>query len=105
MCQNQELITSYPKSFPFFAHVLRGFPNSLRLFTTQDLLLHHGDLVLMDRRIAGTKPNGLQRPSRWRVTHRAGGLRARHCPRRLRSEDARSFVTLVPWRMRLSGRR
>eukprot|EP00434_Breviolum_minutum_P016041 symbB.v1.2.014139.t2/scaffold1026.1/size143273/5 len=60
-----------------------------------DLLLHHGDLVVMDRQIAGTLPNGFQRSQRLWVTHRAGGLLAKRCPKHLKTSDARSFITLV----------
>ncbi|CAE8701632.1 unnamed protein product, partial [Polarella glacialis] len=58
--------------------------------------LAHGDLMLMDRGISGTKLNGLQRQRAFRVTHRAGGVLAPHSPA-LPGEvrSARSFVTLV----------
>eukprot|EP00933_Yihiella_yeosuensis_P028926 TRINITY_DN22696_c0_g1_i1.p1 TRINITY_DN22696_c0_g1~~TRINITY_DN22696_c0_g1_i1.p1 ORF type:complete len:374 (+),score=62.48 TRINITY_DN22696_c0_g1_i1:46-1167(+) len=66
-----------------------------------DLLLSHGDMVLMDRGIAGTRPSGWQRQKALRVTHRAGGLLAKHCPSSVSAASAalssatRSFVTLV----------
>ena len=60
-----------------------------------DLLVKHGDLILMDRDVAGTLRSGWQRQKSMRVTHRAGGLLARHCPEHLKDSNAKSFVTLV----------
>eukprot|EP00927_Polykrikos_kofoidii_P071545 TRINITY_DN67805_c0_g1_i1.p1 TRINITY_DN67805_c0_g1~~TRINITY_DN67805_c0_g1_i1.p1 ORF type:complete len:368 (-),score=26.22 TRINITY_DN67805_c0_g1_i1:39-1142(-) len=62
------------------------------------VLLRHGDLVLMDRAISGTKPNGraYELTRSLRMTHRAGGLAAQHAPRLLHDGfDRRGVATLV----------
>ncbi len=55
------------------------------------------DWTCENRQIAGTLPNGFQRSGRLWVTHRAGGLLAKRCPKHLKASDARSFITLVSW--------
>lgn len=68
------------------------------------VILRHGDLVLMDRSIAGTRANGVawEREKCLRVTHRAGGMATEHAPaaasgtaEAAAGEGCRSFCTLI----------
>eukprot|EP00929_Paragymnodinium_shiwhaense_P041488 TRINITY_DN21534_c1_g1_i1.p1 TRINITY_DN21534_c1_g1~~TRINITY_DN21534_c1_g1_i1.p1 ORF type:complete len:331 (-),score=22.76 TRINITY_DN21534_c1_g1_i1:58-1050(-) len=68
------------------------------------LLLRHGDMVLQDRACAGASQSGMgiSQQERLRMTHRAGGLAAKHAPRRLLRDrwdssfkEPKSFVTLL----------